>query len=275
MGYILQNFCNHLHTPMAVGEHTVYATGSKAVPPKTEDCYTPKDLGVYLDVDSWSRIRRLNPVAYAETKMRIPILEDEERQIIYVRWQDFGTIGLDRLQRLVGIIHRTLKRGQTVEVGCIGAHGRTGSLLAALLIKVEGLSAAEAIAAVRARYCVKAVETREQERMLYHFNDETPPVPAVVKFSEIDKWKKDLQEIGVSWTPSITPWPTDENAEYETQCEECLELPPDELCEACFEYEIDIQLTDDPVWDSKQGIPSWVRFLSPGDQRRWARGEIS
>ncbi|QWS69853.1 hypothetical protein [Vibrio phage vB_VpS_PG28] len=50
--------------------------------------------------------------------------------------------------------------GKTVYVGCIGGHGRTGMVLAALYYQLTGDK--KAIKLVRETYCSKAVETAEQ-----------------------------------------------------------------------------------------------------------------
>jgi hypothetical protein len=61
-----------------------------------------------------------------------------------------------------------LKQGKTVHVGCIGGHGRTGMVLAALAKVI--LNEEDAITWVRENYCKKVVETREQVDFLnQHF----------------------------------------------------------------------------------------------------------
>ena len=54
------------------------------------------------------------------------------------------------------------RRGERVELGCWGAHGRTGTALA-ILAALSGVPRDEAVAWVRSEYCAKAVETPEQE----------------------------------------------------------------------------------------------------------------
>ena len=53
-------------------------------------------------------------------------------------------------------------KGERVELGCWGAHGRTGTALACLAV-LAGTPASEAVAWVRESYCQKAVETPMQE----------------------------------------------------------------------------------------------------------------
>lgn len=70
---------------------------------------------------------------------------------------------------LVGFI----KEGKKVHIGCIGGHGRTGLVLAAI-VKV-GMGLGNAIDYVRKNYCEHAVETYEQEQWLKtHFGISAP-----------------------------------------------------------------------------------------------------
>jgi hypothetical protein len=57
------------------------------------------------------------------------------------------------------------RRGEKVELGCLGGHGRTGTALACLAV-LTGCPNAEAVAWVRANYCSNAVETPEQESLV-------------------------------------------------------------------------------------------------------------
>jgi protein-tyrosine phosphatase len=92
----------------------------------------------------------------------------------FVAWPDFGVIDVDALRLLVDAIREQLDAGP-VEIGCLGGHGRTGTLLAAVIADVEGLGAAAAIRAARERYCAHAVETPAQERLLHEFAGDPPP----------------------------------------------------------------------------------------------------
>jgi protein-tyrosine phosphatase len=63
------------------------------------------------------------------------------------------------------------RRGEHVEVGCLGGHGRTGTALACLAV-LTGTPPGEAVAWVRATYCEKAVETDEQDAFVASFQQE-------------------------------------------------------------------------------------------------------
>ena len=89
----------------------------------------------------------------------------------------------DKFRALVKLIADALEGGATVHVGCIGGHGRTGMVLAAV-VAYTGVSK-DAITYVRQNYCKKAVESRAQEGFLAaHFGC---PLPA--HNSRVDKRK--------------------------------------------------------------------------------------
>ena len=62
--------------------------------------------------------------------------------------------------KLVDYILAELAAGKKIHLGCIGGHGRTGTVLAAVVAKGMGIK--DAITWVRENYCVKAVESKAQ-----------------------------------------------------------------------------------------------------------------
>lgn len=87
----------------------------------------------------------------------------------HLRWVDFGVPDAAELRvALDGVLDRA-RRGERVEVGCLGGHGRTGTALACLAV-LTGTPSAEAVAWVRAVYCEKAVETDEQREFVASFD---------------------------------------------------------------------------------------------------------
>ena len=90
----------------------------------------------------------------------------------HLDWPDFGVPDdpapvRDALEDL----RRRAQAGQVVEIGCYGAHGRTGTALACLAI-LCGEAPGDAVAWVRASYCERAVETESQEVFVRSF-----PIP--------------------------------------------------------------------------------------------------
>lgn len=70
-------------------------------------------------------------------------------------------------KKLVSWVCNQLQDGKTVHAGCIGGHGRTGTLLAAVMAQ---LGEKDAIGWVRKNYCKKAVESKAQvDFLVKHF----------------------------------------------------------------------------------------------------------
>lgn len=82
----------------------------------------------------------------------------------YIRldWPDMtapGSIGIRFWQTLRDLLP------QHTCIACVGSHGRTGTAMAALLI-ADGMVPELAIAAVRGKHCLRAIETKLQEDYL-------------------------------------------------------------------------------------------------------------
>jgi hypothetical protein len=136
----------HVHrTPVSLPKGAeLWAVSYDADDPYTRDL-TP-DFGLYLD-DRWAP-----PWDHAR-----------------VAWPDFGVpADLDELRaRLTEVLARATA-GERVEIGCLGAHGRTGTALACLAV-VDGLPPDDAVTWVRTAYCPRAVETPEQAAFVQAF----------------------------------------------------------------------------------------------------------
>lgn len=86
----------------------------------------------------------------------------------YIEWKDFDTpeeAALDDAVLIVADVYKKARKGLFVEVGCIGGHGRTGTVLAIMCV-LEGLDTTEAISYVRSNYCKRAIESSSQEWMV-------------------------------------------------------------------------------------------------------------
>ena len=86
----------------------------------------------------------------------------------HLPWVDFGVPDAAELRTALEDVLDRARRGQRVEVGCLGGHGRTGTALACLAV-LTGTPPGEAVAWVRAAYCEKAVETDEQRAFVAAF----------------------------------------------------------------------------------------------------------
>lgn len=70
----------------------------------------------------------------------------------------------DEFRKLINWLKKQVDEGKKVHIGCIGGHGRTGTVLAAL---VSMYGEPDAIAYVRKHYCKKAVESKVQIDFLH------------------------------------------------------------------------------------------------------------
>jgi protein-tyrosine phosphatase len=87
----------------------------------------------------------------------------------YINWPDFSSPLYPRIACLQ--ITDALARApfQAVEIGCIGGHGRTGTMLACMALQQLDLTPPEAIDFARTQYCYQAVETLGQEKFVEYF----------------------------------------------------------------------------------------------------------
>lgn len=70
--------------------------------------------------------------------------------------------------KMIGWLVERLAEGKVIHVGCIGGHGRTGLVVAALVSRILGEK--DAITYARKHYCVRAVESSSQVAFLVqHF----------------------------------------------------------------------------------------------------------
>lgn len=81
---------------------------------------------------------------------------------ITIDWPDFGvpTQSEMAVQHIADAFDRA-RRGEQVEVGCLGGLGRTGTVLACMAV-MAGVPGADAVDWVRKHYRPEAVETPEQ-----------------------------------------------------------------------------------------------------------------
>lgn len=108
---------------------------------------------VYIGLDECARAPYFDPVA------------PDEKVAVYYPIRNMSIPNKpEKFDRLVDWIIECLQSDRDVHVGCIGGHGRTGLVLAAVVAKV-GVSD-DPIAYVRENYCTKAVESQAQVNFL-------------------------------------------------------------------------------------------------------------
>ncbi len=187
-----QRECYHWQDKIAVGKFTVAVSGLLG---NGKRKYVDPDLGIYLAKD-W--VNYLNE-DLATPGLAIKGLDAKGPQFYIANWKDFGVIDLDKYRRLVDLAVEWVEAGKTVELGCMGGHGRTGTLLAGLFVKLEGLGAEDAIEAVRRMHCGSAIENDAQERLVYEFTGEPFPVLAKVKAGTDWLSPVDDDDLGEVW----------------------------------------------------------------------------
>ena len=89
-------------------------------------------------------------------------------EILYYPISDFDILPSDILERAVQEIINRLDEGKKVCIFCLGGHGRTGYMTAAVLGR---LGYDDPIAFIRSNYCKSAVETNSQVKHLADFLD--------------------------------------------------------------------------------------------------------
>lgn len=91
---------------------------------------------------------------------------------IVLDWPDLGVVHLPRAFWIDLIRYLALKRASML-VFCLGGHGRTGTAIASIMT-VCGWDSADSIAWVRANYCPRAIETKQQEEYVRRVAGEIP-----------------------------------------------------------------------------------------------------
>jgi hypothetical protein len=124
---------------------------------------TPVTAVSYDEADPYGRDDPPDYGLYLDARWRPPWPHD------HVAWPDFGVpddpAGL--AAGLGGALARA-RAGERVEIGCVGAHGRTGTALACLAV-LCGHPPGTAVAWVREAYCPRAVETDDQAAFVAGF----------------------------------------------------------------------------------------------------------
>ena len=92
-----------------------------------------------------------------------------ETPTIFLDWPDMGVLAIKDLKPVVSYLANIIDIG--VEIGCLGGHGRTGTLMALIMVQL-GYKPGKAIKTIRKDYCDKAIETKKQEELIKAFAEE-------------------------------------------------------------------------------------------------------
>lgn len=88
----------------------------------------------------------------------------------FINWPDFGVPRFENLAYEQILSAYTIAKKFNVEIGCIGGHGRTGTMLACMAVIDQNLNTVQAIDFVRSTYCDHAIETHSQEMFVDFFH---------------------------------------------------------------------------------------------------------
>ena len=204
--------CSHNGDELELADgHVVYLSSYSGTRGKAFPVRGGPDAAVYM-ASSW--IEDGSMFSNCGGELRRP----GEPATLYIEWPDFGRIAVEQLIRAVDWVLAMLEVCETFEVGCIGGHGRTGTLVAAVLVG-QGMAADEAIAYVKREYCDKAIETQNQQWLVYEYEERLrpgtwdltpPPEPpkVVAKTSVTDWWKCQCKTTagGILWHSPEIVW---------------------------------------------------------------------
>lgn len=161
--YILRQ-CHHKRDEVQIGGHFILA--SEWFYDTDINLEPVPDLGIYLH-SGWDKF--FEPPQIIGEPEGFGSINQAIYPVIIVPWADQGVISMPMLNWLMEGIKHNLAQGKLIEIGCLGGHGRTGTLLACILGFVEELSAHEAIKTLRLRYCKKAVESKAQAKLIAEY----------------------------------------------------------------------------------------------------------
>lgn len=163
-GYVTSfKLCRHYCTEVKLKETTVWASSLN----DSETRNDIPDFGLYADW-AWR-----------------PYWRQE-----HIDWSDFGLpYDLDIAAEQIIDAYDKATAGWRVEVGCIGGHGRTGTILACMAV-LDGMTPERAIKHVRRKYCHQAIETNDQEWYISWFEAKIKgkPAPARPVYHQSDKF---------------------------------------------------------------------------------------
>lgn len=156
--------CYESHPVLKLGKGMLYGGSASNPKLKTADVYVVLQSG---DLHGWQS----DP------------WEKQIRHEVFYRIPDMGIpADVPRFKKLVTWVCNQLQQGKKVHVGCIGGHGRTGTVLSAIVAELTETK--DAIQWVRQHYCKKAVESKEQVAFLmqhYGVSSVAPTKGAVVR----------------------------------------------------------------------------------------------
>jgi atypical dual specificity phosphatase len=87
---------------------------------------------------------------------------------LHLNVKDYGAPSLEQLSNTIDFMEKQIDKGKRVLVHCAAGKGRTGTILAAYLLKEENLTAAQAINKIR-KLRPGSIQTKTQENCIEAF----------------------------------------------------------------------------------------------------------
>ena len=128
---------------------------------KAESNGVTPTAGLYLDQGWLAK----HPNIWTNAEIPAEWRSEGQPSILYLPWPDRGAVTTRKLSVAAAWALGQVEEGQALEIGCVGGHGRTGTMLAGILLYC-GLDAESAIKEVRGSYCKKAIESKVQEELI-------------------------------------------------------------------------------------------------------------
>ena len=161
--------CAHSHPGIKIADVKVYG-GACADP-------VPQDCDIYVGLD-----RGMG---------HFPGMYPWHNQVSFLFYiQDMSVPkSIDEFRELIAYLSQAVVDQKKIHIGCIGGHGRTGLVLAALVRELMNLE--DAVTYVRENYCKKAVESQQQIDWLFKHFDIMKVEPTKKTMGSKSKWKYD------------------------------------------------------------------------------------
>jgi len=204
-----KTFCGHWQSPVPLLEGLQVYASAYADEPRQDEYYAgtwsaevdkdiEPDIGFYLD-DLWTR-----DLILATPGATLPfLLSQHDTLFVAYPWPDQSVPrNIHKLLDATMWLLSEIRAGKRVEIGCYGAHGRTGTMIACLLV-AQGMPAGKAVKWVREKHCEDAIENLSQARFIGRFSrllktGSLPPVPSPTWIAQKPKVK--------DWQSKINGW---------------------------------------------------------------------
>jgi len=150
----------------------IYLSAYSAVP-NMDDTSVRKSAGCYM-YSGWiqdgevSELWLSTDAMYSVVKLAHYPSGTYRFPALYISWADGMDISLEAYDSAVHWCIDIIENGHILDIGCYGAHGRTGTLLAGILVN-QGIDPESAINRVREDYCDQAIETKIQEKLIHTY----------------------------------------------------------------------------------------------------------